>query len=160
MRGIALDKEDRVISLSILRHFEASGDERAAYLKRSAVERRASGVDEDDIALVGEEVAEEGELGEDRGPLRGRQRSASPAPCNQPVEQGAVLEAGVHPLSVKWDDAVRRVAKQQHRTTAPRPHLHGLHLRQRRLMQKLAERFAESASQYAAYLDGSRMTRD
>lgn len=30
----------------------------------------------------------------------------------------------------------------------------------RALLDFLAERFAESASQYAAYLDGSRMTRD
>ena len=33
VRGVALDKDDRVISLSILRHFEADGEERAAYLK-------------------------------------------------------------------------------------------------------------------------------
>jgi DNA-binding transcriptional LysR family regulator len=32
--------------------------------------------------------------------------------------------------------------------------------RVRALLDFLAERFAESASQYAAYLDGSRMTRD
>jgi DNA gyrase subunit A len=35
VRGVALEKDDRVISLSILRHFEASGEERAAFLKRS-----------------------------------------------------------------------------------------------------------------------------
>ena len=38
VRGIALGKDDQVISMSILTHFEASGDERAAYLKmRKAV---------------------------------------------------------------------------------------------------------------------------
>ncbi len=52
--------------MTILGHVDAEPWERAAYLKRSAVERRASGVEEDDIALVGEEVAEEGELQEDR----------------------------------------------------------------------------------------------
>ncbi|BGE83973.1 hypothetical protein Ms3S1_04090 [Methylosinus sp. 3S-1] len=41
VRGVALAAEDRVISLSILRHFEASGEERAAYLKRAAAQRRA-----------------------------------------------------------------------------------------------------------------------
>ena len=44
VRGISLDGEDRVISLSILRHFEASGDERAAYLKmRRAIAGEAAG---------------------------------------------------------------------------------------------------------------------
>ncbi len=33
VRGIALEREDRVISLSILRHFEAQPEERTAYLK-------------------------------------------------------------------------------------------------------------------------------
>jgi DNA gyrase subunit A len=40
VRGISLDGEDRVISLSILRHVEATADERAAYLKRAAAVRR------------------------------------------------------------------------------------------------------------------------
>lgn len=66
VRGLTLADGDRLISMTILGHVDAEPWERAAYLKRSAVERRASGVDEDDIALVGEEVAEEGELAEDR----------------------------------------------------------------------------------------------
>src|SRR6185503_15932510 len=33
VRGIALGKDDKVISLSILRHVEATSDERSAYLK-------------------------------------------------------------------------------------------------------------------------------
>ncbi len=50
VRGIALEKGDRVISLSILRHFEASGDERAAYLKMSrAVNGEANGEGDVDI---------------------------------------------------------------------------------------------------------------
>ncbi|TPP11127.1 DNA gyrase subunit A [Rhizobium glycinendophyticum] len=66
VRGLTLAEADRLISMTILGHVDAEPWERAAYLKRSAVERRASGVEEDDIALVGEEVAEEGELAEDR----------------------------------------------------------------------------------------------
>ena len=55
VRGIALEKDDRVISLSILRHFEASGDERSAFLKMSrAVNGEANGESEVD---VGEEAS-------------------------------------------------------------------------------------------------------
>ena len=66
VRGLTLAETDRLISMTILGHVDAEPWERAAYLKRSAVERRASGVEEDDIALVGEEVVEEGELQEER----------------------------------------------------------------------------------------------
>src|SRR5262249_4507567 len=40
VRGISLAEGDKVISLSILRHVEASADERAAYLKRASAVRR------------------------------------------------------------------------------------------------------------------------
>src|SRR5579883_2118456 len=40
VRGIALDNGDKVISLSILRHVEATSEERAAYLKRANAVRR------------------------------------------------------------------------------------------------------------------------
>jgi DNA gyrase subunit A len=40
VRGIALDNGDKVISLSILRHVDATGEERAAYLKRASAVRR------------------------------------------------------------------------------------------------------------------------
>ncbi|MFO1167701.1 MAG: DNA gyrase subunit A [Rhodoblastus sp.] len=65
VRGISLEKADRVISLSILRHFDASGDERAAYLKMSrAVNGEANGEAEVD---VGEENgAAAGELAQER----------------------------------------------------------------------------------------------
>jgi DNA gyrase subunit A len=43
VRGIALAGDDRVISLSILKHFDATSDERAAYLKRAAAQRRGVG---------------------------------------------------------------------------------------------------------------------
>jgi DNA gyrase subunit A len=66
VRGLTLADSDRLISMTILAHVDAEPWERAAYLKRSAAERRAMGVDEDDIALVGEEVGAEGELSEER----------------------------------------------------------------------------------------------
>jgi len=48
VRGIALADGDKLISLSILRHVEASADERAAYLKRAiAVRRGAAGEGEE-----------------------------------------------------------------------------------------------------------------
>ena len=40
VRGIALEEGDKLISLSILRHVEATADERAAYLKRASAVRR------------------------------------------------------------------------------------------------------------------------
>jgi DNA gyrase subunit A len=42
VRGIALDNGHKVISLSILRHFDATPSERAAYLKQSGAIRRAA----------------------------------------------------------------------------------------------------------------------
>lgn len=66
VRGMTMADGDRLISMTILGHVDAEPWQRAAYLKRSAAERRAMGVDEDDIALVGEEVGTEGELSEER----------------------------------------------------------------------------------------------
>ena len=43
VRGITLAEGDRVISLSILRHFEPTPAERAAYLKRAMPVRRGEG---------------------------------------------------------------------------------------------------------------------
>jgi DNA gyrase subunit A len=40
VRGINLEEGDKVISLTILRHVEATADERAAYLKRASAVRR------------------------------------------------------------------------------------------------------------------------
>jgi DNA gyrase subunit A len=40
VRGITLDNGDKVISLSILRHVDATSEERAAYLKRATAVRR------------------------------------------------------------------------------------------------------------------------
>ena len=72
VRGINLgnDKEglgDKLISLSILRHVEASADERVAYLKRAnAVRRGSNGEGEDNGATDGEEAEGAIELGEQR----------------------------------------------------------------------------------------------
>ena len=41
VRGIRLADDDNVISMTILRHFEASPEERTAYLRRAAADRRA-----------------------------------------------------------------------------------------------------------------------
>jgi DNA gyrase subunit A len=75
VRGITMGAGDRIISMTIVSHVNAEPWERAAYLKRSAAERRASGVDEEDIALVGEDVGEVGDLSEDRyQELKGREQ--------------------------------------------------------------------------------------
>jgi DNA gyrase subunit A len=70
VRGIKLGKDDEVMSLSVLRHVEATPEERAAYLKYAAAQRR-SGEDEasaepaadseepvSDIALTEARIAE------------------------------------------------------------------------------------------------------
>jgi DNA gyrase subunit A len=77
VRGIALDNDDRLISMSILRHIDVTSDERAAYLKRASAIRRGTGAEVDDAGVPAdieeamEEAAEAGdvaniELGEQR----------------------------------------------------------------------------------------------
>jgi len=72
VRGIALAEGDAVISLSILRHVDASAEERAAYLKRAGAVRRGQGETPEEAAEAASEVeSEEGatgaiELGERR----------------------------------------------------------------------------------------------
>ena len=51
VRGIRLSGQDKVVSMSIIRHFEATSDERAAYLKM----RRAMAVLADDAEMSDEE---------------------------------------------------------------------------------------------------------
>ena len=58
VRGIRLQNDDQVISLSIIDHVEASADERAAYLRRAAALRRQNGDEGAEEAVVLE--AEEG----------------------------------------------------------------------------------------------------
>jgi DNA gyrase subunit A len=66
VRGIALGKGDKVISMAILSHVDATPAERAAYLRQSVAERRMAGADEEDIALTNEEVSEEANLPAER----------------------------------------------------------------------------------------------
>jgi DNA gyrase subunit A len=67
VRGINLADGDKLISLSILRHLEATAEERAAYLKRAnAVRRGGNGEAEDNGATDAEEAEGAIELGETR----------------------------------------------------------------------------------------------
>jgi DNA gyrase subunit A len=47
VRGVKLGDEDRVVSMSVIRHFEASSDDRAAYLK---MRRAVAGAVDDEAA--------------------------------------------------------------------------------------------------------------
>ncbi len=51
VRGVRLPEGDAVISMSILRHVEATADERAAYLRQANAARRAAG--EEELASAG-----------------------------------------------------------------------------------------------------------
>src|SRR6202035_3818442 len=67
VRGINLADGDKLISLSILRHLEASADERVAYLKRANAVRRGGNGEAEDNGLTDNEEAEGAiELGEQR----------------------------------------------------------------------------------------------
>lgn len=66
VRGISLASGDSIISMTIVRHVDAEPWERAAYLKRSVAERRSATGEDEEIALVGEDVTEEGQLSDER----------------------------------------------------------------------------------------------
>jgi len=66
VRGISMADGDRVISMAIIEHVEASPAERAAYLKQAVAERKMSGAEEDDIALTNEDVGETTDLSAER----------------------------------------------------------------------------------------------
>jgi DNA gyrase subunit A len=68
VRGVALPKGDKVISLSILRHVDANAEERAAYLKRASAVRRGGTSDAEDAVTApdSEEATGAIELGEKR----------------------------------------------------------------------------------------------
>ena len=71
MRGITLGKGDEVISLAILKHLDATPEERATYLKDAAAQRRALNGEAEDTAEApvngdGEETGGEVELGAKR----------------------------------------------------------------------------------------------
>ncbi len=66
VRGINLDKDDRLISMSILRHFEASSAERIAYLKMSRAVR-GEGAEAEDVPIEPDvDEAAVGELSQER----------------------------------------------------------------------------------------------
>jgi DNA gyrase subunit A len=64
VRGIALAKDDKVISMSILRHIDVTSEERVAYLKRASAVRR--GTAEEEAPAEVEEAVGAIELGEQR----------------------------------------------------------------------------------------------
>ncbi|MBV8924417.1 MAG: DNA gyrase subunit A [Bradyrhizobium sp.] len=64
VRGIALAKDDKVISLAILRHLEVDAEERAAYLRRANAVRRGGA--EEEAGTDTEEASGSMELGEQR----------------------------------------------------------------------------------------------
>ena len=66
VRGIALRDDDKVISLSILRHVDVTAEERAAYLKRANAVRRGTNGEAEEVAADADEAAGAIELGEKR----------------------------------------------------------------------------------------------
>ncbi len=67
VRGIRLEAEDRVISMAIIHHVEASGDERAAYLKVAGAVRRGLNADEEGhVPTDAEDAAGDVELSQER----------------------------------------------------------------------------------------------
>ncbi|MFD0917921.1 DNA gyrase subunit A [Pseudahrensia aquimaris] len=69
VRGIRLGKGDEIISMAIMRHFDAEASERVAYLKQAAAARRAvegEDADVDVVAVDDEEGAEEAALSVER----------------------------------------------------------------------------------------------
>jgi DNA gyrase subunit A len=58
VRGIALDSDDRLISMTILRHSEATSEERAAYLKRASAIRRGGNGDDEAVSAMQTEAEE------------------------------------------------------------------------------------------------------
>ncbi len=64
VRGIALAEGDRLISMAILRHSDATGPERAAYLRLTASERRGEG--DNGAEILVEDDADETVLGPER----------------------------------------------------------------------------------------------
>ena len=77
VRGMTLAQGDRIISMSILGHVDATPAERSAYLKQVAAERRAQGADDvEEIGLVGEEATDVTDLTPERyAELRDREQT-------------------------------------------------------------------------------------
>ncbi|WP_438722108.1 DNA gyrase subunit A [Bartonella rochalimae] len=65
VRGINMVDGDKVISMTILEHVEATSVERSAYIKRAINERRSAGADTEDVVIVDED-GDETELTDER----------------------------------------------------------------------------------------------
>jgi DNA gyrase subunit A len=63
VRGIRLGGNDRVVSMAVIRHFEATPEERAAYLKQR---RLMAGATEEEVETEDEETVAEGQLSPER----------------------------------------------------------------------------------------------
>jgi DNA gyrase subunit A len=74
VRGIALGKDDKVISMSILGHVEVTADERTAYHKRASAIRRGAGVELEAAPEEAAEAAEAAEAGTNGGIELGEKR--------------------------------------------------------------------------------------
>jgi DNA gyrase subunit A len=61
VRGIRLAEGDRLISMAILHHIEASPEEKRAYLKRAAAIRRATTGESGETEMVEADIEEDGE---------------------------------------------------------------------------------------------------
>ncbi|AQX21458.1 DNA gyrase subunit A [Bartonella sp. CDC_skunk] len=61
VRGINMVDGDKVISMTILEHVEATSVERSAYIKRAINERRSAGADTEDVVIVDEDEDEDGD---------------------------------------------------------------------------------------------------
>lgn len=66
VRGIRLDDGDTVISMAILRHTDATAEERAAYLKQAAQVRRAQTGEAEDAAEIAVDMAEDEVTGDEQ----------------------------------------------------------------------------------------------
>ncbi len=68
VRGISMTEGDSAISMTVIEHVDASPAERAAYLKRAAVERRllSGNGDDEEIALTNEEIGEDAQIDDER----------------------------------------------------------------------------------------------
>jgi DNA gyrase subunit A len=66
VRGIALPKDDKLISLTILRHMDVDSEERAAYLRRANAVRRGGVEEEAGIDMEETAAGATMELGEQR----------------------------------------------------------------------------------------------
>ena len=93
VRGIRLQPGDRVVSMCVLGHFDATADERAAYLK---MRRQMAGADDDETA-----VEEDGNADAPLSPERFEEMRAAEALILTITEQGAGKLSSSHDYPVR-----------------------------------------------------------